>query len=136
MKTVISFAMELATTDDALRAPVPPILEYEGKRKIVGDFLGAAATNRRRLLQPVSLEALGSRAVELISDSQYVVKTMTGLFKRKANLDFWQRLGAAKLTASLEMDSRSRRMHSGEVRSGRAPYCLTEVRDQLELDAI
>ena len=31
----------------------------------------------------------------LISDSQYVVKTMSGYFKRKANLGFWERLDKA-----------------------------------------
>ena len=34
--------------------------------------------------------------MKLISDSQYVIKTMKGEFKRKTNHQFWERLDNAK----------------------------------------
>lgn len=79
------------------RAGAVAILEYQGARKIVGEFLGLATNQQAEIIAAcVGLETLTQPCqVEVISDSQYVVKTMNKLFKRKTNLDFWQRLDAA-----------------------------------------
>lgn len=79
------------------RAGAVAILEFQAKRKIVGEFLGFATNQQAEIIAAcIGLEALKEPCkVELISDSQYVVKTMNKLFKRKTNHEFWERLDAA-----------------------------------------
>jgi ribonuclease HI len=79
------------------RAAAAAILEYRGRRKILGEYLGDGTNQQAEIVAAcLGLEALIEPCqVEIITDSQYVVKTMTGLFKRKTNLDFWKRLDDA-----------------------------------------
>jgi|SRR5580658_1475504 ribonuclease HI len=72
------------------------IEEGEGERREINGHDPATTNNRMEIT--AAIEALrhtdpGS-AVVLRSDSQYVVHTMTKGWKRKANLDLWQRLDA------------------------------------------
>lgn len=73
------------------------MLDYQRRRKIIGEYLGHATNQQAEIVAAcVGLEALREPCrVRLISDSQYVIKTMTGLFRRKANLELWQRLDSA-----------------------------------------
>ena len=79
------------------RAAAVAILEYDGLRKIVGEYLGNATNQQAEIVAAcLGLEALKqSCQVEVVSDSQYVVKTMNKLFKRKTNHEFWERLDNA-----------------------------------------
>ena len=79
------------------RAGAVAILEYDGLRKIVGEYLGNATNQQAEIVAAcLGLEALKQPCqVELVSDSQYVVKTMNKLFKRKTNHEFWERLDNA-----------------------------------------
>lgn len=81
----------------APRAAAAAILEFKGHRKIIGEYLGNSTNQQAEIVAAcIGLEALREPCrVEVVSDSQYVVKTMSGLFKRKANLDLWRRLDAA-----------------------------------------
>jgi ribonuclease HI len=75
----------------------------------------------------------------LISDSQYVIKTMTGLFRRKANLDFWQRLETAAKTHRVTWKwTRGHAGHDIQEKCDRAARLIASRGsvDQLELDAI
>jgi ribonuclease HI len=73
------------------------VLEFRGQHRIIGQYLGHSTNQQAEIVAAcLGLEALKEPCqVEVISDSQYVVKTMSGLFKRKANLDLWRRLDAA-----------------------------------------
>lgn len=79
------------------RAAAAAILEYRGQLKIVGEYIGDGTNQQAEIIAAcVGLEALTeSCLVKIVTDSQYVVKTMKGLFKRKTNLEFWQRLDLA-----------------------------------------
>src|SRR5882724_2341969 len=79
------------------RASAVAILEYQGKRRIVGEYLGSATNQQAEIIAAaVGLESLKEPCkVTVISDSQYVVKTMKGEFKRKANHEWWLRLDNA-----------------------------------------
>ena len=79
------------------RAAAVAVLEYQGLRKIFGQYLGNLTNQQAEIIAAcLGLEALKEPCrVTLTSDSQYVVKTMNGLFKRKANQDLWQRLDRA-----------------------------------------
>ncbi|HZS06863.1 MAG TPA: RNase H family protein [Blastocatellia bacterium] len=86
------------------RAAAAAVLEYGGRRKIIGTYLGNATNQQAEIVAAcVALEALTEPCrVELISDSQYVISTMKGLFKRKANLELWQRLDRAAQQHKIE----------------------------------
>ncbi|NOT63361.1 MAG: ribonuclease HI [Acidobacteria bacterium] len=81
----------------APRAGAVAILEHNGNQKIVGEFLGDATNQQAEIIAAcLGLEALNQPCqAEVVSDSQYVVKTMNKLFKRKTNHEFWSRLDKA-----------------------------------------
>jgi ribonuclease HI len=123
------------------RAGAAAILDYQGKRKIVGDYLGAATNQQAEIVAAcLGLEALRQPCrVRLISDSQYVIKTMTGLFRRKANLDLWRRLDeAAKMHKVSWSWTRGHAGHNIQEKCDRAARLIASQGsvDQLELDAI
>jgi ribonuclease HI len=95
--TIVCDGSSLGNGGQAMRAAAVAILDFQGKRKIVGEYLGLATNQQAEIIAAcIGLESLKEPCqVEVISDSQYVVKTMNKLFKRKANLDIWQRLDAA-----------------------------------------
>ncbi len=97
--TIVCDGSSIGNGKKTSRAAAAAILEYRGRRKIVGEYLGDGTNQQAEIIAAcVGLEALTeSCQVEIITDSQYVVKTMKGLFKRKTNLDFWQRLDQAAL---------------------------------------
>ncbi|MCS6886546.1 MAG: RNase H family protein [Acidobacteriota bacterium] len=79
------------------RAAAAAIIEYNGKHKIVGEYLGNASNQQAEIVAAcIGLENLCEPCnVTVLSDSQYLIKTMRGEFKRKANKDFWARLDRA-----------------------------------------
>lgn len=97
MITIVCDGSSLGNGSKASRAAAAAVLEFKGHRKIIGEYLGNSTNQRAEIVAAcLGLEALNEPCqVEVISDSQYVVKTMSGLFKRKTNLDLWQRLDAA-----------------------------------------
>src|SRR5215831_19137538 len=76
------------------RAAAAAVLEFNGYRRVVAAFIGVA-TNQRAEIEAA---ALGLRSLKrpctviLRSDSQYVIQTMNGTFRRKSNLTCWQAL--------------------------------------------
>ena len=64
---------------------------------IFGTYLGTATNQQAEIAAAaVGLEALRQPCnVRLLTDSRYVVETMNGRFRRKANLPWWQRLDRA-----------------------------------------
>ena len=96
--TIVCDGSSLGNGRGETRAAAVAILEYQSKRKIVGEYLGNCTNQQAEVVAAaLGLEALKEPCqVKLISDSQYVIKTMKGEFKRKTNHDFWQRLDAAK----------------------------------------
>ncbi|MFM8392474.1 MAG: ribonuclease HI [Acidobacteriota bacterium] len=95
--TIVCDGSSIGNGKKISRAAAAAILEYRGQRKIVGEYLGDGTNQQAEIIAAcVGLEALTeSCVVRIVTDSQYVVKTMQGLFKRKANLEFWQRLDQA-----------------------------------------
>lgn len=79
------------------KAAAVAILEFQGKRKIVGEYLGNNTNQQAEVVAAaLGLETLKEPcSVTLTSDSQYVVQTMLGNFRRKTNHEFWERLDKA-----------------------------------------
>jgi ribonuclease HI len=81
----------------ASRAAAVALLGYKGFWRAVGEYLGTATNQQAEIAAAaVGLESLTQPCVvNIFTDSRYVVETMNGRFRRKANLPWWQRLDRA-----------------------------------------
>jgi len=99
MKQVAIFCdgSSLGNGQVAARAAAVALLGYKGTWKAVGEYLGVATNQQAEIAAAaVGLEALLQPCqVSIFTDSRYVVETMNGRFRRKANLPWWQRLDKA-----------------------------------------
>jgi ribonuclease HI len=79
------------------RAAVAAILNYQGHRRAVAEYIGPSTNQRAEILAVAcGLEALKEACTVIVgSDSRYVIQTMNGQFKRRTNNDCWARLDAA-----------------------------------------
>ena len=81
----------------ATRAAAVALLGYRGYWRAVGEALGSATNQQAEIVAAaIGLESLREPCrVRLLTDSRYVVETMSGRFRRKANLEWWERLDRA-----------------------------------------
>lgn len=79
------------------QAAAVALLGWQGNWKAVGEFLGNATNQQAEIAAAaIALESLREPcSVKVLSDSRYVVETMSGRFRRKTNHDWWTRLDAA-----------------------------------------
>lgn len=79
------------------RAAGVALLGYKGIWRAVGEYLGRATNQQAEIVAAaVGLEALREPCdVKVFTDSRYVVETMSGRFRRKTNLPWWERLDRA-----------------------------------------
>jgi ribonuclease HI len=79
------------------RAAAVALLGYRGIWRGVGEFLGQATNQQAEIIAAaLGLEALREPcSVRVVTDSRYVVETMSGRFRRKSNLEWWARLDKA-----------------------------------------
>ena len=82
---------------ETTRAAAAAILEYNGHRRAVAQYIGPSTNQRAEITAAAfGLESLKEPCIVILrSDSQYVVETMNRNFKRKSNLDLWQQLDKA-----------------------------------------
>jgi len=126
--TIVCDGSSLGNGQKAARAGAAAILSFTdaaGKTysRAVGEYLGEATNNQAEIVAAcVALEALREPCdVTLITDSKYVVETLKGNFRRKANHDFWARLDrAAKPHRVLWEWTRGHAGHSIQERCDRA----------------
>ena len=87
----------LGNGQQASRAAAVALLGYKGYWRAVGEFLGRATNQQAEIAAAaVGLESLKQPCnVSIFTDSRYVVETMNGRFRRKANLPWWERLDRA-----------------------------------------
>ena len=81
----------------ASRAAAVALLGHKGYWRAFGEYLGVATNQQAEIAAAaVGLESLKYPCeVNLFTDSRYVVETMNGRFRRKANLPWWSRLDKA-----------------------------------------
>ncbi len=79
------------------QAAAVALLGYHGNWKAVGKFLGEATNQQAEIAAAtIALQSLTEPCrVKLLSDSRYVVETMSGNFRRKTNHEWWTRLDEA-----------------------------------------
>lgn len=97
------------------RAAAVALLGYKGLWRAVGEYLGVATNQQAEIAAAsVGLESLKEPCeVNLFTDSKYVVETMNGRFRRKANLAWWERLD--KATAAHKVRWEWTRGHAGHL---------------------
>lgn len=105
----------LGNGQDASRAAAVALLGHKGYWKAFGEYLGKATNQQAEIAAAaVGLESLKYPcAVTIFTDSRYVVETMNGRFRRKANLPWWERLDRA--AASHEIRWEWTRGHAGHL---------------------
>src|SRR5882724_12653343 len=99
MKSVTIFCdgSSLGNGQTATRAAAVALLGYRGLWRAVGTYLGRATNQQAEVAAAaLGLESLKEPCrVHLFTDSRYVVETMGGRFRRKANPRWWERLDKA-----------------------------------------
>jgi ribonuclease HI len=95
--TIYCDGSSLGNGQAASRAAAVALLGYKGFWRVVGEYLGVATNQQAEIAAAaVGLESLKQPCeVSLFTDSKYVVETMNGRFRRKANLPWWDRLDKA-----------------------------------------
>ncbi|HEX8148535.1 MAG TPA: RNase H family protein [Pyrinomonadaceae bacterium] len=79
------------------RAAAVALLGFRGVWRAFGEYLGEATNQQAEVAAAaLGLEQLREPCrVTVLSDSRYVVETMSGRFRRKSNHDWWARLDKA-----------------------------------------
>jgi len=82
---------------DAPRAAAVALLGFRGVWRAFGEYLGEATNQQAEVAAAaLGLEQLREPCrVTVLSDSRYVVETMSGRFRRKSNHEWWARLDKA-----------------------------------------
>ncbi|MCW5961290.1 MAG: hypothetical protein KIS76_14090 [Pyrinomonadaceae bacterium] len=76
------------------RAAAVAVLGYKGSWRAFGEYLGSATNQQAEIAAAeIGLRTLTEPCkVRVLSDSNYVVQTMLGKFKKKTNHDWWKKL--------------------------------------------
>lgn len=95
--TIFCDGSSLGNGQQTSRAAAVALLGYKGFWRAVGEYLGVATNQQAEIVAAaVGLEALREPCqVKVFTDSRYVVETMSGRFRRKTNLPWWERLDRA-----------------------------------------
>jgi len=95
--TIFCDGSSLGNGGDAARAAAVALLGFKGLWRAFGTYLGTATNQQAEIAAAaLGLEALREPCrVRLHTDSRYVIETMKGSFRRKANHDWWKRLDEA-----------------------------------------
>jgi len=111
----------LGNGQEASRAAAVALLGYKGHWDAFGEYLGKATNQQAEIAAAaVGLERLKRPCqVRVFTDSKYVVETMNGRFRRKANLPWWERLDRA---------AKSHKVH-WEWTRGHAGHLVQEAAD-------
>lgn len=120
--TIFCDGSSLGNGQTSTRAAAVALLGYRGLWRAFGQYLGTA-TNQQAEIAAAALGLSSLREpcrVRLVTDSRYVVETMSGRFRRKSNLDWWEKLDEAA------------RLHSvtWEWAKGHAGHVIQEAADR------
>ncbi|MBC7933429.1 MAG: hypothetical protein H7Z38_22945 [Rubrivivax sp.] len=87
----------LGNGQETTRAAAVALLGFRGVWRAFGEYLGSATNQQAEVAAAaIGLEQLREPCrVRVLSDSRYVVETMSGRFRRKTNHEWWARLDKA-----------------------------------------
>ena len=95
--TIVCDGSSLGNGKGNARAAAVAVLGFKGIWKAVGEYLGNA-TNQQAEIAAATLGLTNLKEpcrVKLLSDSRYVVETMSSGWKRNTNHDWWEKLDKA-----------------------------------------
>jgi ribonuclease HI len=121
--TIICDGSSLGNGKENPRAAAVALLGFKGIWKAFGIVLGNATNQQAEVAAAtLGLESLREKCrVHLMTDSRYVVETMTGNFKRKANHEWWEKLDEAA----------ARHVVTWEWTKGHAGHEIQEIADKV-----
>lgn len=95
--TIVCDGSSLGNGKGTTRAAAVAVLGYRGFWRAFGEYLGNATNQQAEIAAAwVGLKTLREPCrVKVLTDSRYVVETMTGNFRKKTNLDWWAKLDEA-----------------------------------------
>ena len=95
--TIVCDGSSLGNGKGNPRAAAVAALGYKGFWRAFGEFLGSATNQQAEIAAAtIGLNQLSEPCkVRVLSDSRYVVETMTGNFRKKTNLEWWAKLDKA-----------------------------------------
>jgi ribonuclease HI len=95
--TIVCDGSSLGNGKGSPRAAAVAMLGYKGFWRAFGEFLGSATNQQAEIAAAtIGLNKLSEPCkVRVLSDSRYVVETMTGNFRKKTNLEWWAKLDDA-----------------------------------------
>jgi ribonuclease HI len=95
--TIVCDGSSLGNGRGNTRAAAVAVLGYKGYWRAFGEYLGNATNQQAEIAAArIGLEQLREPCkVRLLSDSRYVVETMTGNFRKKTNHEWWEKLDKA-----------------------------------------
>jgi ribonuclease HI len=104
--TIVCDGSSLGNGKGSTRAAAVAVLGYRGFWRAFGEFLGNATNQQAEIAAAtIGLENLTEPCkVRVLSDSRYVVETMTGNFRKKTNLDWWKKLDKAARKHKIEWE--------------------------------
>ena len=102
--TIVCDGSSLGNGKGNPRAAAVAILGYRGFWRAFGEYLGSATNQQAEIAAArIGLEKLSEPCkVRVLSDSRYVVETMTGNFRKKTNLEWWAKLDKAAQRHKIE----------------------------------
>lgn len=111
--TIVCDGSALGNGRGETRAAAVAVLGFKGFWRAVGEYLGNA-TNQQAEIAAATLGLANLKepcSVKVLSDSRYVVETMTGNFRKKTNHEWWARLD--KAASKHEIDWQWIKGHAG-----------------------
>ena len=95
--TIVCDGSALGNGKGITRAAAVAMLGYKGLWRAFGVYIGNATNQQAEIAAAtIGLEKLSEPCkVKVLSDSRYVVETMTGNFRKKTNHDWWAKLDKA-----------------------------------------
>ena len=140
--TIYCDGSSLGNGQSATRAAGVALLGYRGLWRAFGTYLGTA-TNQQAEIAAAALGLSSLREpcrVRLVTDSRYVVETMSGRFRRKSNLEWWKKLDEAARPHKITWEWA--KGHAGHVvqeaadKAARRIAALGRVDDSILRDAV
>jgi ribonuclease HI len=121
--TIVCDGSSLGNGNGKPRAAAVAVLGYRGYWRAFAEFLGEATNQQAEIAAAcIGLKTLREPCrVKVLTDSRYVVETMTGRFRRKANLDWWKKLD----------DAAKKHQITWEWTKGHAGHEIQEVADKM-----
>ena len=100
--TIVCDGSSLGNGKGNPRAAAAAVLGYKGYWRGFGEYLGNATNQQAEIAAAtIGLKNLSEPCkVRVLSDSRYVVETMTGKFRKKTNHEWWEKLDKAAAICS------------------------------------